>query len=73
MPTRSLRFVVDTENSRLLPGFRSILSTLSPKFTVGDQVPVEVYLTKPVAGSGQVLQEVPFPAGAVLRVAVGQV
>lgn len=73
MPTRSLRFVVDTENSRLLPGFRSILSTLTPKFTVGDQVPVEVYLTKPVAGSGQVLQEVPFPAGAVLRVAVGQV
>lgn len=73
MPTRSLRFVVDTENSRLLPGFRSILSTLTPRFTVGDQVPVEVYLTKPVAGSGQVLQEVPFPAGAVLRVAVGQV
>lgn len=73
MPTRSLRFVVDTENSRLLPGFRSILSTLTPRFTVGDQVPVEVYLTKPVAGSGQVLQEVPFPAGAVLRVAVGLV
>lgn len=70
MASRSLRFVIDTENGRLLPGFRSVVSTIVPRFTVGDQVPVEVYLCR---GSGVTLQEVPFPAGCVLRLGVGEV
>lgn len=70
MASRSLRFVIDTENGRLLPGFRSVVSTIVPRFTVGDQVPVEVYLCR---GSGVALQEVPFPAGCVLRLGVGEV
>lgn len=73
MATRSLRLVVDTENGRLIPGFRSIISTINPKFTVGDQVPVEVYLCKASAQTGFTLQEVPFPAGCVLRVALGEI
>lgn len=70
MASRSLRFVIDTENGRLLPGFRSIISSITPKFTVGDQVPVEVYLCR---GAGASLQEVPFPAGGILRLGIGQV
>lgn len=73
MATRSLRLVVDTENGRLIPGFRSIISTINPKFTVGDQVPVEVYLCKATAQTGFTLQEVPFPAGCVLRIALGEI
>lgn len=73
MATRSLRLVIDTENGRLIPGFRSIVSSINPKFTVGDQVPVEVYLAKASAQTGFTLQEVPFPAGCVLRVALGEI
>lgn len=73
MASRSLRLVVDTENGRLTPGFRSIISTITPRFTVGDQIPVEVFLTKPGSAAGVGSQEVPFPAGCVLRVAVGEI
>lgn len=73
MASRSLRLVVDTENGRLTPGFRSIISTITPRFTVGDQIPVEVYLTKPGSAAGVGSQEVPFPPGCVLRVAVGEI
>lgn len=73
MASRSLRLVCDTENGRLVPGFRSIISTVTPKFVVGDEMPLEVFLCRQIQGSGYNLQEVPFPAGSVLRVAVGEV
>lgn len=66
------RFIIDTEAGRLVPAFNTLSGTTTPTVYVGDTVPVEVYLVRqPGPGAGLVQQ--PFPAGAVVRMAVGSV
>lgn len=67
-----LRLWINAETGRLLVSSSSFVSAPTPVFYAGDTLPLELHL---VAGAGvaRVPYEIPFPAGATIKVAVGTV
>lgn len=72
MATTAQRLIIDTEGGRLVGAFGPIAGVTQPSFVIGDSCPIELYLVRQ-PGVGQPLVSVPFPAGAVVRCAVGVV
>lgn len=72
MATTAQRLIIDVDAGRLIGSFNSMVGTTQPEFTVGDTCPVEVYLVEQ-PGLGAPLTGVPFPAGSIVRCALGVV
>lgn len=72
MATTAQRLIINVETGTLVPAFESVVGTTSPRYTLGDTTPVELYLVKTTGSTGTTSQ-VPFPAGATVRLAVGVV
>lgn len=72
MATTAQRLIVNVETGSLLPSFEAVVGTTQPRYVVGDNTPVEIYLVKSVGALAGVAQ-VPFPGGSTVRLAVGVV
>ena len=66
------RLIVNVETGTLLPTFETVVGTTQPRFILGDTTPVEIYLVKSTGATG-IISQVPIPAGATVRLAVGQI
>jgi hypothetical protein len=64
---------IDTQNRRLVSGFNSNLTPEPPVFCQGDSVELELHLLRPTGALGSLFEEVEFPAGAEVRIAVGRI
>ncbi len=68
----NLKLWINAETGRLLSSGSSFISSSSPTFHAGDTISLELHL---LAGAGvaRAPYEIPFPAGASVKVAVGTV
>lgn len=71
MATRSLRLVINVESGQLLPFVDDLTGSSSPRFVVGDNQPIEIYLIKPSSSTAANQTVLPVPPGSVLKTAIG--
>jgi hypothetical protein len=67
---KTLKLWIDTDNGSLYQSFNSSSTLPKIEFLQGDKVDVEVHLVKVVNGF---MNEVAFPSGSVLRMALGKI
>jgi hypothetical protein len=67
---KTLKLWIDTDNGYLYQSFNSSSTLPKIEFLQGDKVDVEVHLVKVVNGF---MNEVAFPSGSVLRMALGKI
>jgi hypothetical protein len=64
---------IDTAARRLVTGFNSAMPAETPVFCQGDSVDLELHLLRPLGSLGALYEEMPFPPGCEVQVAVGRV
>lgn len=73
MATRATRLIVNLETGQLLTSTDGVAGSTNPRFVLGDNVPIEIYLVQ-IGQSGAVPYfTIPFPAGATVKAAIGSI
>lgn len=66
-------FWVDATNNSLISGWNGLVRAKDPIFKQGDNVSVEIHWIKKTSFTEGITEEIPFPSGSIVRVAVGEI
>jgi len=73
MATRATRLIVNLETGQLLPSTDGVAGAINPRFVLGDNVPIEIYLVQPSQSGAVPYFTIPFPAGSTVKAAIGSI
>lgn len=73
MATRATRLIVNLETGLLMPSTDGVAGATNPRFVLGDNVPIEIYLVQPSQSGAIPYFTIPFPAGSTVKAAIGSI